>query len=116
MLVTVAVTDAFPCSAVPLAGGVTARELLIVLLHNLGMLFTVQTIGQLRAAGVAARPLWFHRHGCLLSGQKKSPAVFPARLRAARAAVLYSVSLIIYYHNGGVDIFGQSRTFRAHFI
>jgi hypothetical protein len=80
MLVNVAVTDSFPCSAVPLAGGVTARELLIVLLHNLGMLFTVQTIGQLRAAGVAARPLWFHRHGCLLSGQKKSPAVFPQGL------------------------------------
>ena len=38
MLVNVAVTDSFPCSAVPLAGGVTARELLIVLLHNLGML------------------------------------------------------------------------------
>jgi len=102
MLVDVPITDSFPSPAVPLAGRVAALELLVVLFHDLGVLLAVDTVGQVRAAGKAARSLWFPWHKPrLLSGKEKALRVCTHKARAAvRSAVLYSFSLIIYYHKG----------------
>jgi hypothetical protein len=102
MLVDVPVTDSFPRPAVAFAGRVAALELLVVLFHDLGVLLAVNTVGQVRAAGKAARSLWFHWHKPrLLSGKEKALRVCTHKARAAvRSAVLYSFSLIIYYHKG----------------
>jgi len=81
MLVDIPVTDSFPRPAVAFAGRVTALELLIVLFHHLGVLLAVDTVGQVRAAGKAARSFWFPWHKPrLLSGKEKALQVFPARL------------------------------------
>ncbi|MFU0799853.1 MAG: hypothetical protein ACFWUE_04195 [Xylanivirga thermophila] len=63
MLVDVPITDSFPSPAVPLAGRVAALELLVVLFHDLGVLLAVDTVSQVRASGIAARPLGFPWHG-----------------------------------------------------
>ena len=55
----VAVPDAFPCSAVSLFDDRAALVGVIVFIHQLLVLLAVPVHGQLLAAGVGARFLWF---------------------------------------------------------
>jgi hypothetical protein len=78
MLGSVTMTDTHPGSAVAFAGRIPALELLIVLFHLLGMVLTINAVREVRAAGIAARSLWFPWHSRLLSAHKKSPTgLFP---------------------------------------
>ena len=91
VLMNVAVTDSFPCSAVAFAGRVAALELLVVLFHDLGVLLTINAVRKMWAAGIAARSLWFSWHKpCLLSGHKESPA------GCSRKACVLRVQLFLY--------------------
>ena len=63
-------------SAITVARGVAAREMLVLPLRFLAMLLTVllAVLAKVRAAGVAAGASWFSRHACrLLSDNRKAP-------------------------------------------
>ena len=73
MLRRIAVTDAFPCSAV-LAVDISAALVFVVLsafLHT--VLFTELSVTQVGAAGMGAGPEWSLGHLLTSSGHKKSP-------------------------------------------
>lgn len=75
VLVNISVAYLFPFPSVPFVAVVPALELLVVLFHLLGMFLAVNTVGQVRTAGKAARSFWFPWHKPrLLSGQRKSLA------------------------------------------
>lgn len=76
MLGDISVTDAFPRSAVPFLFNGIAFVLFVLLVDELLVFLTVTAGYQLWAAGIAAGRQRFVRHGCLLSGQNKSPHGF----------------------------------------
>lgn len=109
MLRRIAVTDAFPRSAI-LAVDIGAALVFVVLaalLHT--VLFAKLSFTEVGAAGMRAGSQRFLRHRFTSLGMRKAPR------DCSHEAVFDSVALIISYHNGKVDIYGQSRTFRAHF-
>ena len=77
MLRSIAVTNPFPCSAVTFLCVRVSAVPFILLVDEFFvflMLFTVTTVGKLRAPGVSTGMLWLSWHTeRLLSGQQKSP-------------------------------------------
>lgn len=99
--IDVSIPDLTPSFAVSLMLIVATSKVLIVLLHQLSMVFTVTTLvfGQLWAAAVSARSLRFHGHWLHLDfGQKKSPQ----EIALSKAEPLF-FSLSISYHVVGCE-------------
>jgi len=76
MRLDVAVTNAFPSTAVSFVGGRVTFILVVMFVHCLLMLGTVLlTFSKPTAAGISTRTLWFVGHRFTsLSGHRKSPA------------------------------------------
>jgi hypothetical protein len=79
MRLDVAVTDAFPCTAVSLVGSRVTFVLIVMFVHCLFMLGTVlPAFSKPTAAGVSTRTFWFVWHGFTSFGAKqKPPGIFP---------------------------------------
>jgi hypothetical protein len=80
MLSDVAVPDAFPCSAVSFLDDRAALVGVIVFIHQLLVLLAVPVHGQLLAAGVGARFLWFPWQSSHLHTTKAFKGLLPRRL------------------------------------
>ena len=62
MRLDIAVTNPFPCSAVLFMHIISTAVLLVVLLHQLSVLFTVSAVRQVRTSGVSTGLFWFSWH------------------------------------------------------
>ncbi len=114
MLVDVACADALPRPSVSFASRVTARELLVVLLHQSFVLRAVlfAVLAQVRAALVAAGPLRFHWHSLPPPFEHKKS---PAGVVLARLMVLLMVFAIVRITQEASAILCQSVPNRANF-
>ena len=77
MRLDVAVTDPFPSPAIAFVGLRLALKMIVMAYCLPLMLGAIKAVGQLGAAGILARSLWFLWHGFASLEHEKSPRRFP---------------------------------------
>lgn len=87
MLRSIAVTDAFPRSAVSLVDIGRTAVLVVLAVHQLFMFLAILAVRQPGASGISTAALWFSWHPATSFGHKESPR----RIAPTKAVCPYAV-------------------------